>query len=67
MKKAIVTVTTRLVVEVKDGFPEMTEDDVENILCDMSYKFSPSDEHNSTGIIFNEKDTEITDWNIKKS
>ncbi len=62
MKKTIVTLTVKLAVEVKDGYPEMDADELEGILCDMDYNFSPSDEHRASGVSFNEDETEITDW-----
>ena len=53
MRKKTVTLTVKLTVEVKD---------LEGVLQDMDYRFTPSDEHQASGISFNEMETEITDW-----
>ena len=57
-----VTLTVKLTVEVKDGYDEMNAEELEGVLQDMDYRFTPSDEHQASGISFNEMETEITDW-----
>lgn len=40
----------------------MNAEELEGVLQDMDYRFTPSDEHQASGISFNEMETEITDW-----
>ena len=62
MRKKTVTFTVKLTVEVKDGYDEMNAEELEGVLQDMDYRFTPSDEHQASGISFNEMETEITGW-----
>ena len=54
MRKKTVTLTVKLTVEVKDGYDEMNAEELEGVLQDMDYRFTPSDEHQASGISFNE-------------
>ena len=45
MRKKTVTLTVKLTVEVKDGYDEMNAEELEGVLQDMDYRFTPSDEH----------------------
>ena len=62
MRKKTVTLTVKLTVEVNDGYDAMHAEELEGVLQDMDYRFTPSDEHQASGISFNEMETEITDW-----
>ena len=62
MRKQTVPLTVKLTVEVKDGYDERNAEELEGVLQDMDYRFTPSDEHQASGISFNEMETEITDW-----
>ena len=62
MRKKTVTLTVKLTVEVKDGYDEMNAEELEGVLQDMDYRFTPSDEHHASGISINEMETEITHW-----
>ena len=53
MRKKTVTLTVKLTVEVKDGYDEMNAEELEGVLQDMDYRFTPSDEHQASGISFN--------------
>jgi hypothetical protein len=64
MKKSIVNVTVRLVVQVDDGCPELNKEELENVLEDMDYQFKEADHHGKTGVHINPDETEITDWEI---
>ncbi len=61
-RKTRVCLTVSLEVQVKDGHPALTVEDLESVLCDMDYRFTPSEDHQASGVVFNEHATEILEW-----
>lgn len=66
-QKAIVTVTTKLVLEV-ETFEENPIDmsTVDDYMCDMGYQWQPSKYHKDEDHLnVNEMETEIVNWNVE--
>lgn len=64
-QKAIVTVTTKLVLEI--DIPEdepIKASDVDDYMCYIGYSWEPGEFHEDE-VSVNETETEIIDWNVE--